>query len=206
VDFRLFCATNRKLRALISTGQFRKDLYYRIAGVEITAPPLRDRLSDLEILSEWLTLRETNKRRANGEDCEVCELSPEALVPLQQHNWPGNVRELEAVLNRAVVLAESSRTIDRDHILLDPWTPGSEGFSSTPSPDGTEPRVPQGDVGDFKRYKEEVIAAHHRPYFQKLMAQSGGHTGRAVEISGLSPTYVRHMFKKYGRGGEAPVG
>lgn len=100
---RVIAATHRDLRAMVRSGQFREDLYYRLKVVEIELPPLRQRMEDLPLIVENL-LRKINAELHKS----VTQVSPEALRLLQSYPWPGNVRELENALTRAVVLASGS--------------------------------------------------------------------------------------------------
>ncbi len=106
VDVRVVSATNRDLRREVTNGKFREDLYYRLAGVEITVPPLRERMTDVPAISRRLL-----SRALPGEQRE---LAPEALRALMRHSWPGNVRELENVLTKAAVLCEGETIHARD--------------------------------------------------------------------------------------------
>jgi sigma-54 specific flagellar transcriptional regulator A len=101
VDVRVICATNRDLEAAISQGRFRADLYYRLKGVMLELPPLRERLEDLPLLANALLARLAVER---GEP--ALRLSDEALAVLARHDWPGNVRELENVVSTAAIFAE----------------------------------------------------------------------------------------------------
>ncbi len=98
VDTRILAATNRRLGEMVAAGRFRADLFYRLAGVEIDVPPLRDRLDDLPGLVSHLL-------QAHGRGVAV---SPAAMVRLMAYNWPGNVRQLGRVLERAIALASST--------------------------------------------------------------------------------------------------
>ncbi len=100
VDVRVICATNRDLEALIAQGRFRQDLYYRLKGVMLELPPLRDRLEDLPLLASHVLAR-TAAERAEP----VRQLSAEALELLGRHTWPGNIREFENVLASAAIFA-----------------------------------------------------------------------------------------------------
>jgi DNA-binding NtrC family response regulator/tetratricopeptide (TPR) repeat protein len=102
VDVRVVCATNRDLEGLIAQGRFRADLYYRLKGVMLELPPLRERLDDLPQLAAHFLERMARER---GEP--VRRLSDEALALLARHPWPGNVRELENVIAAAVIFAET---------------------------------------------------------------------------------------------------
>jgi DNA-binding NtrC family response regulator len=99
VDVRIICATNRKIEEEIVAGRFRADLYYRIAGIRIELPSLRERREDIPLLAAHFV------SKAVGEVGSIPEIEPEALTVLQEYHWPGNVRELRNVMNRAVLLS-----------------------------------------------------------------------------------------------------
>jgi len=101
VNARIVAATNRPLSDLVARGLFRSDLYYRLSGVEIAVPPLRERRSDILELARYFLERHRSTR--------VLTLSPGAEEALCAYDWPGNVRELERVIERAVALVESDR-------------------------------------------------------------------------------------------------
>jgi transcriptional regulator with GAF, ATPase, and Fis domain/tetratricopeptide (TPR) repeat protein len=101
VDVRVICATNRDLEALISVGRFRADLYYRLKGVMLELPSLRERTEDLPLLCAHFLERVARERQE-----PVKRLSEASLKLLSKHAWPGNVRELENVLSAAAIFAE----------------------------------------------------------------------------------------------------
>lgn len=102
VDVRIIATTNRNLADCVKAGQFREDLYYRLNVVNLTIPPLRERIGDVQLLSRHFlgVYAEKNGKR-------LTEIQSEALGLLEAHDWPGNVRELENVLERAVLTAQS---------------------------------------------------------------------------------------------------
>jgi transcriptional regulator with GAF, ATPase, and Fis domain len=104
VDIRLIAATHRDLQAAMSQGKFREDLYYRIAVVSVSLPPLRERTEDLPLLCQRIL-----ERLAREAGKKPPELGQDALRRLAAHPFPGNVRELENVLTRAFVLASGSK-------------------------------------------------------------------------------------------------
>ena len=116
VDTRLIAATNQSLSELVARGRFRLDLFYRLHGVEIVVPPLRERTEDILELAEYFLERHRDFRRLR--------LSQAAADALQAYRWPGNVRELERVIERAVALADSDRLQlhDLPPALLDGYT------------------------------------------------------------------------------------
>jgi DNA-binding NtrC family response regulator len=108
VDVRVVAATNAELKKRVAEGQFREDLYYRLAVFPIHLPPLRDRMSDVEELALAFT-----SRFHPG-----ASLSREALNVLEQHAWPGNVRELRNAIERATILVGGGNDINPEHIVL----------------------------------------------------------------------------------------
>ena len=109
VDVRIIAATNRDLKKEVEKGSFREDLYYRLYGIQIDMPPLREHLEDVPLLAGHLLIRA--KEDANK---SVGELTLGAIKVLTSHRWPGNVRELENVIRLAVALAEEDGDITPD--------------------------------------------------------------------------------------------
>jgi len=101
VNTRIVVATNRPLAGLVADGRFRMDLYYRLIGVEVQVPPLRERRADVVELAQYFLERHRGFR--------TLQLSQAAVDALLAYHWPGNVRELERVIERAVALAGSDR-------------------------------------------------------------------------------------------------
>jgi DNA-binding NtrC family response regulator len=102
VDVRVVAATNRDLKSAVENGQFRGDLFFRLAVFPIEVPPLRDRGEDVILLAQNFAAqigRELRGREA--------QLSSESIVALKQHHWPGNVRELENAIERACILSDT---------------------------------------------------------------------------------------------------
>ncbi|MCO5168666.1 MAG: sigma-54 dependent transcriptional regulator [Planctomycetes bacterium] len=99
VDVRLVAATHRDLRAMVERGEFRQDLLFRLAVVELRLPPLRERPGDVGLLVEHLLAR------LGAQDRRARALEDDALARLEEHGWPGNVRELENVVSSAALLA-----------------------------------------------------------------------------------------------------
>jgi two-component system NtrC family response regulator len=109
VDARVVAATNIDLKKAIIEGKFREDLYYRLAVVVLSLPPLRERAGDVRLLAQEFLRR---SGVANGKD--GLSLSKDAVQALESHSWPGNVRELENRVKRAVIMAEGKRLVAED--------------------------------------------------------------------------------------------
>ena len=109
VDIRLIAATNRDLNEAVRNGQFRQDLYYRLAVVKMTMPPLRERKEDVPMLTRHFVQK-------YAERCKVKPkpVSREAMACLVNYDWPGNVRELENAIERALVLGSSESVLPED--------------------------------------------------------------------------------------------
>ena len=112
VDVRIIAATNRNLEKAVADGTFREDLYYRINVIRTNLPPLRDRPADIVYLAKLFLGRLSGKGRT-----AAAEFSAAALDVLTSYNYPGNVRELENMIERAVILAESTTLQPRDFTL-----------------------------------------------------------------------------------------
>ena len=108
VDVRLLAASNRPMRELIDAGDFREDLYYRLAVVELEVPPLCDRRDDIPMLVYFFINRFSKQL-----DKPVKGVTTTALGALMRHDWPGNIRELENVIQRMMILTESDK-LDTD--------------------------------------------------------------------------------------------
>ncbi|MGE0405621.1 MAG: sigma-54 interaction domain-containing protein [Candidatus Korobacteraceae bacterium] len=109
-DARVLCATNRDLKAMVSQGLFRADLYYRLNTISIRVPPLRERPADIGMLAEVFA-----QSYAKREQRPVRRVGNRAMAVLTSHAWPGNVRELQHVIHRAVLVCDSAE-IGPDHL------------------------------------------------------------------------------------------
>ena len=120
LDFELISATHKDLDAAMRSGEFREDLYYRIAAFPIALPPLRDRSNDIpELADHFLDIAAQRAgKRFEG-------FSEEALAALLQYDWPGNVRELENIVHRAVLLETDGRVRARSLKLESPQRAGT---------------------------------------------------------------------------------
>jgi transcriptional regulator with GAF, ATPase, and Fis domain len=174
VDVRFIAATNRNLAAEVARGAFRQDLYYRLTGITLVVPPLRERLDELEGLA-GLFLAEASAELKRG-SCPA--LSGEALRRLREHPWPGNVRELRHALHRAVALCDGAE-IAPEHLLLD-----------TPAPD-TGPRPPAAPA-------LEPRAAAERDRIREALERCAGNQTRAARLLGMSRTTLAARLTAYG--------
>ncbi|QDR82530.1 sigma 54-interacting transcriptional regulator [Sporomusa termitida] len=108
-DIRVLAATNRNLAEMVKQGRFRQDLYYRLNVVSLSAPPLRERREDIELLAGYFLQKFTAENEK-----EIMDFDPDVVKLLENYNWPGNVRELANVVERAVIMSTGSRIFPED--------------------------------------------------------------------------------------------
>jgi len=182
VDIRVVAATHRDLRAMVKAGQFREDLYYRLAVVATFVPPLRERKADIPALATWFA-----EKMGRGSFAQ----SPALLDQLQKHDWPGNVRELRNVVERALSLG---------HAALADLGEGQRPASQPGVDEGGEKRQSNPDVLElpFKEAKAQLVEAFERDYLTALLARHHGNISRAAAEAGIDRNYIHRLVKKYG--------
>ena len=109
IDVRVLAATNKNLAEMVEAQEFRSDLYYRLKVIQLTIPPLRERVSDIPLLAKYFVRKFGEKLRK-----DVASIVPEALELLTAYPWPGNVRELENAIEHSVALAFGSNISVQD--------------------------------------------------------------------------------------------
>lgn len=210
VDVRIVCATHRDLRAMVERGEFREDLYYRLSGITLEVPALRDRLTDLPLLCESILERVAQNR---GEVPK--RISREALELLGRHRWPGNVRELENALSAASVLSDGDVIEAHDFVehveafrklALEPLSRREPALSSRPTaaaleaPAPSEPvtgvayreiRTGRVSLSDLKRNIE-------RECIERALEDAGGNITKAATLLGMKRPRLSQLVKQYG--------
>lgn len=175
VDVRIIAATNKDLFAAIQKGEFREDLYYRLAGISICLPPLRDRKSDIPKIAERLLGLLNRQFEADQPGYEHKSLSASAIAFVKDQPWKGNVRQLYNALMQAAVLTDG-KVIGRKEIASSiAELPGSNGVRSN-----TMDR-PLGDGFDL----EEHLNGIHRHYLRRAMEESHGVKAKAARLLGM---------------------
>ena len=186
VDVRIIAATNRDLRAEVTAGRFREDLYYRLATGVIHVPPLRDRHGDLMLLIDHF-LAAANRKFADQPAATGHKvLSPKARNLLVQHPWPGNVRELQATIDRLVLWSAGPVITDADarHELRSAARPADAQLLNRPLGHGLNLPQLQGELA--------------RHYLQRALAETNGNKTQAAELLGLaSYQTLTNWLKRY---------
>jgi DNA-binding NtrC family response regulator len=181
-DFRLVCATNRDLKAEVAAGRFRKDLFFRVNGVKVVIPPLRERPEDIPLLVEHFTRQLPNQKR----------FTAGALAALSAYDWPGNVREMHYAVERAGLLAEGEMidVADLPPEILEKTgrAPAPSAPTAAPSAGARSPTPPTPD-GEDGPDVTRVRAA---------LEQAKWRREKAAEILGVSPRTLYRWIKKLG--------
>ena len=179
VDVRIVCATNRKLAEMVNAGTFREDLYYRLAVVEVSLPPLRARREDIPALAQSLHTKITGTHRP----------LPQFFVDaLATRPWPGNIRELRNAIERAVTLGQ----VEAEH----------EGRAALPAiassvlPPGIASIVPIHLP--LKDARLAWTSEFESIYVRAMLEKTGGNVTRAAEEAGVSRRFLQRMVARLG--------
>jgi two-component system response regulator FlrC len=221
IDLRIIAATNRDLPARVAAGQFREDLYYRLAVFPIAIPPLRERVEDLLPLARYFV---TKYGVTMGH--AKASLSQAAAERIVGYGWPGNVRELENAIQRALLLSDSGvigpAELELGEIGAASMPAGApaavvpgvaatgvsapthaslgQGVSAAPAvphaPVGTAAAVAQSGP-DFASVSNKNLAEVERDHILKVLQQTDGNRRKAIEILGISERALRYKLKEY---------
>jgi len=208
---RIVAATHRDLRALIRTGQFREDLFYRLNVVPIRLPPLRERPDDIPVLAQHFL----NKAQSEGLPAKT--LDAPAMAMLSAYRWPGNVRELENLIRRlaalvpqpviteAILAAELS-----DYVAIEEPTP-AQGDEPDTMAAVVERHVNRllaaiRESGEEGVLYERALAELERPLIRMTLAETRGNQIRAAALLGLNRNTLRKKIREHGIGVQRRVG
>jgi transcriptional regulator with GAF, ATPase, and Fis domain len=174
LDLRLVAATHKDLRAMVQDGTFRQDLFFRLAAVELTVPPLRARGADVVLLAEHFLGKHAQSRGRTQ------HLSPVAKAALTNYAWPGNVRELDHLMARAALLSDREEIVD----LQLPQDPRAATEPAAPSPE---------TVVTLKEAERCALIA--------ALQACGGDKAKSARALGISRTALYDKIKRHGLGG-----
>jgi len=173
VDIRLIAATNRDLNEAVRTGEFRQDLYYRLAVVRLTLPPLREHREDIPMLTRHFVQKYAKRSKVKPKP-----VSREAMAALVNYEWPGNVRELENAIERALVMGSS------DAVLL-------EDLPESLLEQESAAEMHEGKYhASLKELKKQLIV--------DAVEQTGGNYVEAAGILGVHPNYLHRLIRNLG--------
>ena len=173
-DVWIIAATNRDLKKNIVDGAFREDLFYRLAVMNLSLPPLRQRKADIPLLVKYLW-----SRYADQHESAARPLSPRALETLCQYSWPGNIRELENVIQQLLVLTDA-RIIEPEDLPI----PAS-------LPDKSLPAL------SFNQARAQVLATFEKAYVTELLRNNHGNVSHAAKAANKERRSFGRLIKKY---------
>ena len=184
VDVRIISATNRSLEQLVAQGKFREDLYYRLHGLPMHIPPLRERRNDIPTLSNYLLRNVGIKERRQN-----LQFSAEAANLLKNAPWTGNVRELQYVISRAVLLSDNDII---EASVLNNWTnaktSGGPAATANNSAGVIEIEEANGQLKSLEQIEQEVIEA--------ALSKFSGHVGKAAAALSIGQSTLYKRMKK----------
>jgi DNA-binding NtrC family response regulator len=175
VDIRLIAATNRDLKENVKQHKFREDLYYRLNVIEITIPPLRERLDDIPTLAKHFLGYYTGKLGKH-----ITDFSHEALDFMVSYEWPGNVRELENAIERAVILSSGNKI---DANLL------PQSILSFKIPESSSSFLPRGELISLDDYEKQ--------YILHVLKKCNGNKAKARDVLGISKSTLWRKLSQY---------
>ncbi len=177
IDLRIVAATHRDLRKEVNEGRFRSDLYYRLSVVKVTLPPLRERLTDLPLLTRALLtgIGATQNQLARFS-------APEVMERLARGTWPGNVRELRNYLERCLVLDTEAplSEVDRDADAV----------------------IPHGSAGavdlslSYPEARRHALTVFEHDYLTALLEKHGGNVSLAAREAGIERVYLHRLLRR----------
>ncbi len=186
VDTRVILATNEDLSKLVAEGRFRQDLYYRVNVINIELPPLRERISDIPLLSRHFL----DKLRDNAGKKGVTGFTPAAIAALQAYTWPGNVRELQNVIERAVLLGK--------HDLI--------GVEDLPETFFTAQKYPAENGSVVGKTLKEALAAPERRIIMEVLKAHDWNRNATADSLGINRTTLYKKMKRLRIEDEIPAG
>lgn len=176
VDVRVLAATNRNLEEEVSAGNFREDLYYRLCVVPIKLPPLRERLDDIPLLTEYFLKKYSEKLRVDR-----VRIDNKALKVLLKYSWPGNVRELENLAERTVVMSQTGIVTTEDLPEKITSNAGNGGNALIELPD---------EGINLENVERELI--------ERAYAKCDYNQSKAARFLGITRNTLLYRFEKYG--------
>ncbi len=188
VDVRVLAATNKDLRQAIRHGTFREDLYFRLAVITVTPPPLRERKDDLFALAQHFI----NSRPSKLGLHKRYTLSDLAVEALQHYSWPGNIRELDNTISRALVLCTENTIEPEDLLLPDSPDPLTQELDIA----ATNKTVPSSYHDSMVRYSRDLI--------ESALRRNGWNQTKTAAELGLHRTYFTKLIRKLRISGRPP--
>ena len=176
IDCRVIAAASMMLEQVVTTGEFREDLFYRLNVFSITIPPLRDRVEDIDVIARHFLANETREYQSPR------KFSDDAVDTMRAHRWPGNVRELKNVVERAAILSGDAPIVRSEHLMIQRR---SAARAAQPDDGGSDIHIPKNGM---------TLAQIEREAVRITLKMTGGNQAAAARLLGISrPTLAKKM-------------
>jgi transcriptional regulator with GAF, ATPase, and Fis domain len=191
INVRVIAATNRNLKAEVQRGNFREDLYFRIAASHVIVPSLRERMEDLTLLVDrFLSVDHPLFTRTSR------ELPPELWELFRSHRWPGNVRELRNAVQCFVVTPDRAM----QHLQYDPESTGPIPFLPSQAADtGTSESSTRHEIVPLRKARRHATDDFERAYLDQVLTAAKGNITRAAALSEVSRQMLQKLIRKHRR-------
>jgi DNA-binding NtrC family response regulator len=212
VDVRVIAATNRNLKKEVRSGNFREDLYYRLAVVRMVLPALRERKEDIPSLIEHFV---DSLAAPNSIPSPFGDLGN--IEELKDYDWPGNVRELKNIVERSLSLYRGHGSLRLDEHLTSSLEEKTDRLQTESDekgnlkPEGGLPAEEWGEIAgafdqnngmSFREAKSKVVSAFEKKYLEDLMLESGQNISKAAQKAKMDRKHLRELLKKNGLWGQ----
>jgi len=184
VDVRVIAATNKNLEDQIDKGIFREDLYFRLAVIPISVPPLRERPEDIPLLVKHFldTLSRENNQKPK-------RMTPQALEAFKRYRWRGNIRELRNTVERLIIMTPGD-TIDAPDL---PDSLRSEKSARPAAASGPSAATPAADAGTLRQFKESA----ERAYLVEKLRENAWNISKTAEVIGTPRSNLYKKLEQY---------
>jgi two-component system response regulator AtoC len=193
IDVRFVAATNRDLEVDIAEGRFRRDLYYRLNGITLHIPPLRERRAEILPLVRTFLVRFARE----AGDRPVPDVSPEAARLLEAYPWPGNVREVRNVVERAVLLCEGSEILP-EHLPVESMAANSISFAVPAVAPAAPPAAPAWRETVRPTAPAAAVVDEEKERILRVMAERGHNQTQAAKVLGIARSTLIARLEAYG--------
>jgi DNA-binding NtrC family response regulator len=177
-DIRILAATHQNLKMLVQQRKFREDLYYRLNVIPIEIPPLRERKTDIPLLTHHF-LEQFNKRKKK----KIRGIREGAMARLLQYEWPGNVRELENTIERVIILLDGDEVTPQDL---------PDKFQEPPEIEPTQsPEIPESGIS-----LDDAVSEFERKLILQALVKTGWVKNKAAQLLNLNRTTLIEKIKR----------
>lgn len=194
MDCRFVAATNRNLEKMVEAGEFRSDLYFRLATFIIQVPALKARQGDIAKITRHYVYKICHENQL-----EIKTVTPDFLEALTTCDWPGNVRELINIIYVSIANAGRDSTLSPHHLPMEfkvRYIQSTLDGTSREPQDAAEPET-EGMLSSLKKFRQVELDKIEFRYIEKLVSHSGGKASKACKIADISRSRLYQLLRKH---------